>query len=209
MMKSVYPLIILFNTGASNQINRSLSPTSGPRLTSHLNFQLKLPTLKRLINHHPDIIKLPLNYGQHLFLQLIQRITLILLLYHHHTLFHLRGLKRIFPTFQFTQLIKTKILLLVLNELFMVLEKIPPLNNNLPCKTFPISVKLFSRSPHSAIDIDDTPESDGIVNVNRSLGLGPAKKTKENNMPQKPYLEVTFVKCVRFTCLFFHLIQRF
>ena len=48
-------------------------------------------------------------------------------------------------------------------------------------------------------DVYDTVELDGCVNINRSLRLRLAEKTKENYFVHKPVLEVQFANRVRFT----------
>ena len=45
---------------------------------------------------------------------------------------------------------------------------------------------------NAEIDLHDTLESQGFVNINRTPGLSPAKKTKENEILQNQDLEVQF-----------------
>ena len=63
-------------------------------------------------------------------------------------------------------------------------------------------IKYF-RSFNAAFDLDDTLESDGNVNLNRSLSLSPAKKTKKFEVLQNPDLEVQFADSVCFAGLYF------
>ena len=68
---------------------------------------------------------------------------------------------------------------------------------------------IYFGSFNAAIDLDDTLESDGIININRSLSLSPVKKTKEYEILQIPDLEVQIAVRVRFTDLYVHPIPLF
>ena len=95
----------------------------------------------------------------------------------------------------------TKIRLPVLNELFMVPvpEPQPALQNSSNQQN---SFNFWSYA--AAFDLDDTLESDGIVNLCHSLSLSPAKKTTEIEILQKSDLEVQCDFGVCFTAVYVH-----
>ena len=61
----------------------------------------------------------------------------------------------------------------------------------------------YFRSFNAAFDLDDTLESNGNVNFNRSLILSPAKKTKKFEVLQNPDLEAQFADRVCFAGFYF------
>ena len=63
--------------------------------------------------------------------------------------------------------------------------------------------------PNTPVDLQDTTELDRIVEINHSLSLSCAKKTKENEKLQKRDLLVHFAFLVSFTGFYVHLFLLF
>ena len=116
--------------------------------------------------------------------------------YYHHTLFHLRDLKGNFLTLQLPQLINTKIFTPRVERIVhgFSLNSSPDLPPFLPNYLNQHNTK-FLRSFNAAVDLTDTLQSNGILNINRSLSPSTVEKTNEK---QNLDLEVQLAVRVRF-----------